>query len=148
MIKLSQQIYFKKIFYKFFLDPANPSNTSIKESIQLLLNNSKTQAIDSKQEKYQDLTGLLIFLIVKTRPNITFTMLIVSRFAKNLSYFHTKAVKTIFKYLIRNKNRGIGYGQNILKIKRNLDSDWASNKNSKKSTSSYIFIVLNGGSIS
>lgn len=93
------------------------------------------------------MTELLIFLIVKTRLNITFVTLIVSRFVKNLSYFYTKTVKTIFKYLIRNKNQGISYNQNILKIKRYLDSNWASNKNSKKSTPSYIF-MLNGGPIS
>lgn len=90
------------------------------------------------------MTRLLIFLIVETRPNIAFVILIISCFAKNLSHFHTKAVKTIFKYLIKNKNQGIVYNQNILTIKRYLDSDWTSNKNSRKLTFSYIFILNEG----
>lgn len=49
------------------------------------------------------MTRLIIFSIVKTRPNIVFVILLVSYFAKNLSYQYIKAVKTIFKYLKRLK---------------------------------------------
>lgn len=70
------------------------------------------------------MTGLLIFLIVKTHPDITFSTSITSHFAKNLSYQHTKAVKTMFKYLKKTKIWDIIYnGKEDLKILGYLDSN-------------------------
>lgn len=45
------------------------------------------------------MTSLLIFLMVKTRPNIVFSIIIITYFAKNLSYTYIEIVKTIFSYL-------------------------------------------------
>lgn len=39
--------------------------------------------------------------MVETRPNIAFATALIAHFAKNPSYQHIKAVKTIFKYLKR-----------------------------------------------
>lgn len=69
----------------------------MRESVQLLPNDSGRQATDAKQEKYQGMTGSLMFLMVETRPDIAFTTSVTSRFAKNPSHLHTKAVKTILK---------------------------------------------------
>lgn len=37
-LKLSQPAYIEKVLNKFFLDQENPTNTPIKESLQLLAN--------------------------------------------------------------------------------------------------------------
>lgn len=52
-IKLSQPAYIEKILRKFFLDQANPSNTPMRESMQLLPSDSGRQATNAEQEKYQ-----------------------------------------------------------------------------------------------
>lgn len=88
-----------------------------------------------------------MFSIVETGLDIIFAISVVGHFAKNLSHAYTKAVKTILKYFKRWKNQNIIYGQSTLTIKRYWNSDWASNKNSKKSTLSYIF-MLNGSPVS
>lgn len=44
------------------------------------------QVTTSEREHYQGMTGSIIFSIVKTRPNIAFTTLVASRFAKNLGH--------------------------------------------------------------
>ncbi len=67
--------------------------------------------------------GSLMFLMIETKLNIAFAILVISRFAKNPSHFHTKAVKTILKYFIGAKNQGIIYDQGILTIEEYLDSD-------------------------
>lgn len=146
-IKLSQPAYIEKILRKFFLDQANPSNIPMRESAQLLPNDSTTQATDSEREKYQGMTGSLMFSMVETRLDIAFATSVASRFAKNPSHLHTEAVKTILKYLKGTKDRGIVYGQGTLTIEGYSDSDWAGDKDSRKSTSGYIF-MLNGGPVS
>ena len=54
------------------------------------------EASPSEKKKYQGMTGSLIFLMVETRPDIAYTMSLISCFAKNPSHQHTKTVKTIF----------------------------------------------------
>lgn len=85
--------------------------------------------------------------MVETRPDIAFAISVASRYAKNPSHLHTEAVKTILKYLKGSKDRGIVYGGETLAIEGYSDSDWAGDKESRKSTSGYIF-MLNGGPVS
>lgn len=106
-IKLSQPAEIEKVLRKFFLDQANPSNTPMRESMSLLSNDSGRQATNAEQEKYQGMTGSLIFSMVETRPDIAFATSVASRFAKKPSHTHIEAVKTILKYLKGTKDRGI-----------------------------------------
>ncbi len=131
---------------KFHLDKANPVNTPMKKSISLSQREER-DASPLEKERYQGMTGSIMFFMVETRPDIAFATSFVSRFAKNPSHQHTEAVKTIFKYLKGSKHRGITYrGDEELKIEGYSDSDWAGDKESRKSTSGFIF-MLNGGLI-
>ena len=56
------------------------------------------------------MTGSLMFFMVETRPDIAFAISVVSQFAKNPSRQHTKAVKTIMRYLKATRSVGITYG--------------------------------------
>lgn len=85
--------------------------------------------------------------MIETRPDIAFATLVKSCSVKNPSYIYIKTVKIIAKYLKVTKNQKVVYRQNTLIIEEYLDSDWTRNKNSKNSTSSYIFI-LNSTSVS
>lgn len=75
-----------------------------------LLTPNKREATAAERERYQRMTGSIIFLIVETRPDITFTTLVMSHFAKNPSHQHNKAIKTIFQYLKAIKETEIIYG--------------------------------------
>ncbi len=97
-IKLSQPAYIEKVLVKFYLDKANPVNTPMKKSIPLS-QREEGEASPSEKERYQGMTGSMMFSMVDTRPDIAFAKSLVSRFAKNPSHQHTKVVKTILKYL-------------------------------------------------
>lgn len=63
------------------------------------------------------MTGSLIFLIIKTKVDITFTILTTSHFIKNLSHQYTKAIKIILRYIKGLKKQNITYkGQDKLFI--------------------------------
>lgn len=146
-IKLSQPAYIEKILTKFHLDKANPVNTPMKESA-FLSQRTEGEASPSEMERYQGMIGSIMFSMVETRPDIAFATSLVSSFAKNPSHQHIEAVKTILKYLKGSIHRGITYGgSEELKIEGYSDSDWAGDKESRKSTSGFI-IMLNGGPVS
>ncbi len=149
ILKLSQPIYIDKILAKYHLNQVKPCNTPMKEAI--LLPNKGPEASQANRKRYQGMTGSLIFSIVETRPDIAFATSVVSRFAKNLSQQHTKAVKTIMRYLKATKTVGIMYGNGEgsgdLIIKGYSDSNWAGDHATRKSTSGFIF-MLNDGPVS
>lgn len=88
--------------------------------------------------------------MVETRPNIAYTISVVSRFAKNLLKQHIEAVKIVIQYLKATKTMGITYGGEDggdLVIKVHSDSDWAGDHAIRKLTSGFVF-MLNGGPVS
>lgn len=106
------------------------------------------EATTAEKERYQGMTGSIMFFMLETRPDISFAISVASRFAKNPGHQHTEAVKTFFRYLKGSRDQGITYsGQDKLLVEGYSDSDWAGDKDSRKSTSGFIFI-LNGGPVS
>lgn len=148
-IKLSQPAYIDKVLNKFHLDKANTVNTPMKETTLLQPRaEGDGEATTAEKERYQGMTGSIMFFMVETRPDISFATSVASRFAKNPGHQHTEAVKTIFRYLKGSRDQGITYGgQDKLLVEGYLDSDWAGDKDSRKSTSGFIF-MLNGGPVS
>lgn len=98
IFKFSQPAYINKLLAKYHLKKTNIVNILIIERA-LLKPKKDGKVSNSKNEKYQVMTGLLIFPMIETRPDIVFATLIVSQFAKNLSHQHTKTIKTILYYI-------------------------------------------------
>lgn len=146
-LKLSQPAYIDKILEKFHRYKANSVNTSMKEEA-LLTPKTDGEASPSEREKYQGMIGSLMFSMVETRPDIAFATSVASRFSKNPPQQHTEAVQTILRYLKGSRDRGItfGGGKDLI-IEGCSDPDWAGDKESRKSTSGFIF-MLNGGPVS
>lgn len=116
-IKLSQLADIDNILEKFHLDKANLVNAAMKEEA-LLLQKTDGKASTAEMERYQGMTGPLMFSIVETRPDIAFAMSVASRFSKNPSHQHVKVVKTIFRLLKDTRDNGTTYeGEEELLIK-------------------------------
>ncbi len=147
-LKLFQLAYIDKILSKYHLELAKLCNTLMKEAI--LLSNKRPEDTQTEPEQYQSMNGLLMFLMVKTKPDIAFTTSVVSRFANNPSRQYPEAVNTIIQYFKATRTRGITYGgekKEDMIIKGYSNSDWAGDHATRKSTSGFIF-MLNGGPVS
>ena len=64
---------------------------------KLVLNENKAKA--DEIHYYQMLIGSLLFLALASRPNITFVVIRLARFASNPSQDHLQAIKRVFGYL-------------------------------------------------
>lgn len=144
-LKLSQPTYIDKIVHRFGLGTAKPCNTPMREDY--LVPNEK-QATEADIKNYQAMVGSIMFAMIESRPDIAFATSLVSRFAKNPSKAHIEAVKMILRYLHTTRTRGITYGGNSdFNITGYSDSDWAGDKDTRKSTSGFVF-KLNNGAVS
>ena len=95
---------------------------------------------------YATTVGSLMYVILCTRPNICYAVGIISRYKSNLGPEHWNVVKHILKYLNRTKNYMLVYSRKDLTPIGYTDSDFQSDKVSRKSNSGSVF-TLGGGAI-
>jgi len=100
------------------------------------------------RSRYQTVIGSLLYLMLGTRPDISFAVTKMAQFAANPTEDHLKHALYICRYVIGTPNYHLTYnGAGGQGLSACTDSDWASDVNTRRSTSGY-FIKLAGGLIS
>lgn len=90
---------------------------------------------------YQRLVGKLIYLTI-TRPDIVFTVQILTQFMHSPTTIHMQAAKRLLRYLVGTKCQGILLAStSAAQLTAFCDSDWASCPISRKSTSGYCIFL-------
>ncbi|KAA0065617.1 gag/pol protein [Cucumis melo var. makuwa] len=82
--------------------------------------------------------GSLMYMMLCTRPDICYAVGIVSRYQSNPRLAHWTTVKTILKYLRRTRDYMLVYGSKDLILTGYTDSDFQTDKDSRKSTLEYV----------
>ena len=107
---------------------------------------------------YRECVGRLIYLMRTTRPDIAFAVSVVSRFLHNPGHLHWNAVKRILRYLRGTKGFELKISpldlssqiaacdrssplEGPARLSGNVDSDWAGDDDTMKSTSGYGFFL-------
>ena len=88
---------------------------------------------------YQNLIGSLMYLAVLTRPDISFSVSLLSQFNNCHSEVHWQCAKRILRYLKGTKNHHLKFCKNDMKLQGFVDADWANNLEDRKSYTGYIF---------
>lgn len=142
-IFLSQTNYIDKILRKFNMSEANTVNTPADPHVCL----EKSDVSENHNVPYREAVGSLLFLSMISRPDIAFSVSIVSRYLNNYNDTYWTAVKRIFRYIKSTKNFGILFSNNCNnELIGYSDADYAGDRDTRRSTTGYIFI-LNGGCI-
>lgn len=83
--------------------------------------------------------------MTETQFDIAFAVSTVSQFANNLAQEHVVAVKHIFRYLRNYSSLGIIYKRsNSFSLHGYVDSDWAMDLITHRSTTEYLFTLASG----
>ena len=93
---------------------------------------------------YASVVGSLMYAMLCMRPDICYAVGIVSRYQSNPGLDHWVAVKHILKYLRRMRNYMLVYSGGDLSPIGYTNSDFQSDKDSRKSISGSVF-TLGGG---
>ncbi|KAI4364351.1 hypothetical protein MLD38_020457 [Melastoma candidum] len=89
---------------------------------------------------FKSLVGCLRYLTC-TRPDILFSVGIVSRFMDMPTTKHMKAAKRILKYLKSTNDFGLFYSSNEFQLVGYCDSDFAGDLDDRKSTTGFVFFM-------
>ncbi|KAA0051190.1 gag/pol protein [Cucumis melo var. makuwa] len=95
---------------------------------------------------YASAVGSLMYAMLCTRPDICYSVGIVSRYQFKLGRDHWTTVKNILKYLRRTKDYMFVYGSKDLILTGYTNSDFQTDKDARKSTLGSVF-TLNGGAV-
>ena len=115
---------------------------------------------------YRNALGKALFAMITCRPDISFPIIILRKFASNPSQYHYQALKNVFRYLRETIDNGLIYWRKITqedlmpqpfeipktshqkshhpnntsnKLQGSVDSDWATDVETRKSISGIIF---------
>ena len=115
----------------------------------IVLSKEQCPTIPQKEEDMRRVpcastVGSFMYGMLCTRPDICYAIGIVNRYQSNLGLVHWIAVKHILKYLRRMRNYMLIYSGADLNPIGYTDSDFMSDKDSRKSTSRSVFRFYHG----
>ena len=144
-ISLRQTTYLKKILERFQMADCKPASVPMNPGVANSLLPSEGQADRATIKWYQSAIGSLMWPAVHTRPDISYSVGVLSRYCANPSPIHCNLVIQIFQYLTRILDLGITFRSDTTdELVGYTDSDWAGLKDRRKSTSGYAFLLSRG----
>lgn len=141
-LSINQENYITKLLTKFSIyNNNNYKPVQIPGDPGVKLKKNTSQASDHDINIYQKQIGSLLYLALKTRPDITFAVNNCARYMSNPNKDHFNALNKIWKYLLFYPKLGLIYncqGDNLI-LKGYCDSDWGNDLDLRRSTSGYLF---------
>lgn len=138
---LSQKKYVADILDRFQMKDCNPTSTPVDCGMKLHKDDGGKK-VDSTL--YKQIVGSLMYLTA-TRPDITYSVSLISRYMENPTELHLLAAKRILRYLQGTRNIGMYYKKGE---KSDLigytDNDYAGDQDDRRSTSGYVFMLGTG----
>lgn len=150
-IYIHQSAYLRRVLDRFNMADCNGVAIPMDPSNNLRIAEPGTSPCD--QQQYQSETGSIMYGMIGSRPDLAYSMSTLSRFNSNPTTIHQGATKRSLRYIKNTVNYGICYGgqnqagEQYPTLLGFADSDWAGDKDYRKSTTGYTFI-LNGGAVS
>lgn len=142
-IFIYQEAYINRLIDKFLMTEAKTISISADPHTSLTPaeNNDFCSTVP-----FREAVGSLMFLAMVSRPDIMFSVNVVSRYLNCYNNTHWQAVKRIFRYLRGTADLGITYkgGESELKLEGYSDADYASDLATRRSTTGYTFILAGG----
>lgn len=136
-LMLSQTMYIDGLLRRFGMDKAKPVSTPMVTAFW----NSKSAESDKSiisVKVYEQMIGSLLYLALRSRPDILAAVLILARFQKSPTAYCHQAVKRVFRYLQGSRNLCMIYETGDMKINSFVDSDYASDTVDRKSMSGFV----------
>lgn len=145
-ISIDQEKYLNQVLERFEMTGCNAISTPMD------VNTRYSKMMDAGKEEienypYREAIGSLLFAAQVTRPDINFSVILLSRYLEESKPAHWIAAKRIMRYLKGTLGMKLTFGEDPGKLMGYCDSDYAADIDDRKSTSGHVFIYK-GGAIS
>ena len=149
-LQLWQRQYILDILEHYGMAECNPVSTPMEPGLSLTASMSPQTAEERAEMKgvpYLSAVGSLMYLAMCTRPDIAYTVSVLSRFGTNPGVQHWKAVKHLFRYLRGTVDLKLTYRPAQpadAPFVTYSDADHGGNKDNGRSTGGYLVRVGSG----
>lgn len=155
--KISQPLMITSVVEKFRMTDCKPTSTPFPGGVKVFkATNEEVQEMQQKNLPYRSVVGSSMYIAIWTRPDISYAVGVLSQHLEKPSLTHWNLAMHVVRYLNGTKLMSIKYHKGNSQIEGlqswfypecQVDSDWAGDPNSRRSTTGYLF-KLNGGAVS
>src|ERR1700678_1515334 len=147
-IRLTQRPYWEHILNQFRLDHITPRNTPLPIGINLDSNMSPKTDSERKamgDKPYRSVLGSVMWGQLATRPDLSFSVSLLARFQSNPGIEHWSALMHVLGYIKNTLNYGVTYSRDAdFSPHAYVDADYGGCRDTRRSTSGYVFIMASG----
>jgi len=150
-IRLSQRPYWELVLARYQLENIIPRNTPL--PVGIVLDSEMSPKTDSEKEEmkdkpYRSLLGSVMCGQLATRPDLSFSVSLLARFQADPGLTHWKALLHVIGYIKNTLDYGITCSRDSdLSPTAYVDADYGGCKDTRRSTSGYVF-TMSGGAVS
>ena len=141
-IALEQKDYLMKVLERFNMQNAKSAQTPLPSGY---MPTPYTGPVDEKlRNRYQQLIGSLLYLMLGTRPDIAFAVTKMSQFAANPTEEHFNKALYICHYLVGTADYDLQYKRSGNGLMAYADADWGSDNKSRHSITGNLVMLADG----
>jgi hypothetical protein len=128
---------------------SNANGRQVPMSKGTVLSKDGGEQLDQRIYPYSALVGSLLYLAVTVRPDISYTVGVLSKYMSNPTVGHWHVAKGVLRYLAATPRVGITYGGSSrgIGLQGWCDADFAGDSDTRRSTTGYVFTIA-GGAVS
>ena len=147
-IRLTQRPYWEHVLNRFSLTHITPRNTPL--PVGIVLDTNMSPKTDSERaamydKPYRPLLGSVMWGQLATRPDLAFSVSLLARFQSNPGVEHWNALLHVLGYIKNTIDYGLTYSRDSeLSPTAFVDADYGGCKDTRRSTSGYVFMMAGG----
>jgi hypothetical protein len=147
-VRLTQRPYWEHVLNRFSLNDITPRNTPL--PVGIVLDKDMSPKTDSERnimndKPYRSILGSVMWGQLATRPDLSFSVSLLARFQANPGIEHWKALMHVMGYIKNTTDYGITYSRGQeLSPTAYVDADYGGCRDTRRSTSGYVFLMAGG----
>ena len=153
-IVIHNEFAIRRILHRFNMSSCRHAKNPLPLGLELdesMSPQTATEDAEMRHYPYQELVGALLYLASTTRPDISYSVGLLARYMSKPGKRHWQAAIHVVRYLAGTASLGISYERNeeqhLTSIVGYSDADFAGDRDGRKSTSGFVF-MLAGGAVS
>ena len=147
-IRLTQRPYWEHVLNRFGLENVVPRNVPLPVGIVLDNNMSpktSSERQDMKNKPYRSILGSIMWGQLATRPDLSFSVSLLARFQADPGVEHWSALLHVVGYIKNTLDYGLTYSRDFdISPTAFVDADYGGCRDTRRSTSGYIFMMAGG----
>jgi hypothetical protein len=141
LLSLNQSVYVEQMLRDHEMWDCKSLITLMNVSCRLIKISDEYTADKDLRISYQSIVKSLMYIMLKTRFDITYFISVINRYVSNLTQTHWQAVKRIFCYLRKTYQMKLMFCEALKFLKSYTNSNWAEDQDIKRLISKYAFNV-------